>query len=75
MDATFFSWDHVNKMKPHFRSLRHFIQARKAYLNSIPVRVDSECFDKGPYDYLRRSFSYRTNRGVVIDLPDTLPGR
>ena len=62
-------------MKPWFRSLRHFIRARRAYLNSIPVRVDAECFDKGSFEYLRRDFEYRTNRGIIIRLPDELPGR
>ena len=49
--------------------------ARRAYLNSVPVRVDAECFDKGPFEYLRRDFEYRTNRGIIIRLPDELPGR
>ena len=29
-------------MKPWFKSLRHFISARRAYLQSVPIRVDPE---------------------------------
>ena len=53
-------------MKPHFRSLRHFITARKAYLSSIPVRVDI-------YAHLRRDFEYRPSRSSRFRLR-TLPG-
>ena len=50
-------------MKPYFKSIRHFIQARKMYLYSIPVRYDAECFTNNIYDHFCRTLEYRTSRG------------
>ena len=55
-------------MKPYFKSIRHFIQARKMYLYSIPVRYDAECFSNNIYDHLCRTLEYRTSLGSLKSL-------